>query len=116
MRRSISRRGKTYELRQGDIRNFLSVSHNDTVVFMDEVCNHDFVSGKSGASCGDISKNFEVESVAYRESVMAGKRRVLKCIDTLDVWDGFCVGQFVVSPDAHEVVGHENENERFPAQ
>ena len=87
--------GKTYDLRKGDLQNFYKMSSNKTIVFMDEICGNDYVSGHMNAKCDDNSMDFEVESRAYREAVLNGKLKIQACLDKKSAYDGFCVGNYI---------------------
>ena len=88
--------GKTYTLRQKDSQNFREISHEHTLVILDEICDNKYVSGEGsdslcdGVQYGDVSK-------AYRDMVKQNMLTVVDCVEKISTEHGFCVGKYLYS-------------------
>jgi hypothetical protein len=92
--------GKSYDLRMRDLMNFRSMSHEKTIVFMDEVTNFDCVFNR-----GDTDKVCHVRgwgaqwigcSLAYRAAVRNKVFETTYCPDKEILYgDSFCAGRYL---------------------
>lgn len=89
--------GKSYELRMSDLMNFRNISHEKTLVFMDEVTSHDCVFNRGDRSkCTFQGSMWSGCSLAYNQAVRDGVFETVYC-PTTEVLpgDSFCQGRYL---------------------
>mmetsp|Transcript_565 Transcript_565/g.1569 ORF Transcript_565/g.1569 Transcript_565/m.1569 type:complete len:338 (-) Transcript_565:426-1439(-) len=89
---------KKYDIRSHDLKNLRAISHNKTLVLMDEVCSAECVRGGPQQTCAALgSKGINEACLAYRDAVLRGDLEVRMCQEDHDLPAGYPEGDYVCS-------------------